>query len=72
MKIKYQAEGHETFISIQLDDDTSIEDNVSAVARLLRAVGFAEQTIVYGMIRYADEKTPAQPGIISFDFEENN
>ena len=72
MKFKYQAEGHEAFISIQLDDDTSIEDNISAVVRLLRAVGFAEETILYGMIRYADEKTPAKPGRISFDFEEDN
>jgi hypothetical protein len=72
MKFKYQAEGHEAFISIELDDDTSIEDNVSAVARLLRAVGFAEETIIYGMLRYADEKTPAEPGKISFDLEEDN
>ena len=71
MKIKYQAEGHETFISIELDYDTSIEDNVSAVARLLRAVGFAEQSVVHGMLRYADENTPATSGDIIFDFEKD-
>lgn len=71
MKIKYQAEGFETFISIELDEDTSADENVSAVARLMRAIGFHENSVVNAMRRYADENTPASHGDIKFDFEED-
>ncbi len=72
MKIKYQAEGLGTFISTEVDADEIAYEHVRTLARIMRALEFSEYTIVNAMYRYADENTPAEPGKISFDFEENN
>lgn len=72
MKIKYQAEGYGTLISVELDGDSTAYENVRAVARIMKALEFHESSIVDAMQRFADENTPATPGDIIFDFEENN
>ena len=72
MKIRYQGEGYGTLISVELDMGSTAYESVIALARIMKALEYHESSIADAMQRYADENTPATPGDIIFDFEEDN
>jgi hypothetical protein len=69
---KYQGENYGTVITIELDNEHTAEEAVRAFGSIMKALEFHNMSIVNAMYRYADENTPAEPGKISFDFEEDN